>query len=233
MAKVSPILTNFTSGEVSPLLDGRVDISKYYNSAKTLENFLILPAGGIKRRPGTYYVAEVKDSARKARLIPFQFSVTQSYIVELGDRIARFYANRGQLLSGGSAYSITTPYLEADLFNLQFAQDADTMWIVHPSYKPRKLTRNATSFDSYTKLLLHCDGTDASTIFTDEIGHTIVANGDAQIDTVQKVFGTASGLFSGTDDFISSADSADWDFGSGNLSQIISGVVFRVGDKND
>src|SRR3990167_1614851 len=117
MPKVSPILTNFSAGEVSPLLDGRVDISQYYNSAKILENFLILPAGGIRRRPGTYYVDEVKDSTRKTRLIPFQFSTSQTYQIEVGDRYMRFYQNRGQITSGGSAYEISTSYLEAGLFD--------------------------------------------------------------------------------------------------------------------
>jgi len=69
--------------------------------------------------------------------------------------------------------------------------------------------------DSYTKLLLHMDGADASTTFTDHgaTGHTVTANGDAQIDTAQKKFGTASGLFDGND-YLQIADHADWDFGS-------------------
>ncbi len=175
--RVTSILNSFVSGELSPLLDGRTDVERYYTGAKTLENYLPLPYGGVKRRPGTYFVAEVGDSDRKARLIPFQFSTTQSYIVELGDRTARFFANNGQVLSSGSAYEIATPYLEYDLFGIQFAQDADTMWLVHPSYKPRKLTRNAASWDTYTKLMLHCNGAEGSTTFTDEIGHAMTAQG--------------------------------------------------------
>ena len=219
MPKVTPILTNFTAGEFSPFLDGRIDIAKYYNSAKTLENFVILPAGGIKRRPGTYYVAEVKDSSRKTRIIPFQFSTTQAYIVEFGDIYLRFYRNRGQLLSGAAAYEISSPYLEAHLFDLQFAQDADTMFITHPSYKTRKLDRNALTWDSSVKLMLHCDGTDGSTTFTDSATAKVVtANGNAQIDTAQYKFGGASGLFDGTGDYLSLADSTDWDLGSGDFT---------------
>ena len=218
MAKVTPINTNFSAGEFSPLLDGRTDIEKYYNAVKTLENFIILPQGGIKRRPGTYYVSEVKDSTRKTRLIPFQFSTTQAYIIEVGDRYFRFYYNNGQLLSSGSAYELTTPYLEADIFDLQFAQDADTMWITHPSYKPRKLTRNAASWDSYVKLMLHCDGADESTTFTDEIGKTVTRVGTAQIDTAQYKFGGASGLFDGDSDCLTVPDSADWYFGTGDFT---------------
>jgi len=68
--------------------------------------------------------------------------------------------------------------------------------------------------DSYTKLLLHCDGTDGSQTFTDESGKTVTANGNAQIDTAQKEFGTGSGLFDGTGDYLSLVDSTDWDFGT-------------------
>lgn len=142
MPKATPIYTNFTAGEFSPLLEGRVDIARYYNAAKTLENFLIMFYGGIRRRPGTYYVNEVKDSSKKTRLIPFQFSTTQAYILEFGHEYIRFYMDHGQI-QAASAYEISSPYQESELFELQFAQDADVMWIVHPSHKPRKLSRTA------------------------------------------------------------------------------------------
>ena len=58
-------------------------------------------------RPGTQFVAEVKDSTKKTRLIPFEFSTTQTYILEFGDQYIRFYKDNGQILSGGSAYEIS------------------------------------------------------------------------------------------------------------------------------
>jgi hypothetical protein len=69
-------------------------------------------------------------------------------------------------------------------------------------------------------LLLHMDGTDASTTFTDHSSSakTVTANGNAQIDTAQSKFGGASGLFDGTDDYLTMADSADWDFGTGDFT---------------
>ena len=69
---------------------------------------------------------------------------------------------------------------------------------------------SATGNDSYTKLLLHNDGADAS------ISHSVTANGNAQIDTAQSKFGGASGLFDGTGDYLSAPDSEDWNFGSGD-----------------
>src|SRR5262249_3293269 len=77
---------------------------------------------------------------------------------------------------------------------------------------------NVNGNDSFTKILLHMDGTDASTTFTDDnaggSAHTWTANGNAQIDTGIVKFGSAAGLFDGTGDYISAADSADFTLGS-------------------
>jgi len=74
--------------------------------------------------------------------------------------------------------------------------------------------------DEYTKLLLHCDGSDASTTFTDSSSeaHTVTANGNAQIDTAQSQFGGASGLFDGTTDYLSVPDDATLQAGTGDFT---------------
>ena len=141
MARVAVQLTNFTGGELSPRLDGRNDIAKYNTGCKTLENMIIYPHGSAARRSGTQYVAEVKDSTKETRLIPFEFSTTQTYILEFGDQYIRFYKDNGQILSGGSAYEISSPYLEAELFDIKFAQSADVMYLCHPNHAVRKLSR--------------------------------------------------------------------------------------------
>lgn len=66
--------------------------------------------------------------------------------------------------------------------------------------------------------LLHFNGADGSTTFTDIKGHPFTANGNAQIDTAQSLFGGASGLFDGSGDYVSAPDSADWDFGTGDFT---------------
>lgn len=67
--------------------------------------------------------------------------------------------------------------------------------------------------DEYTVLMLHCDGADQSTTFTDSstTPHTVTANGNAQVDTAVKKFGTGSAMFDGTGDYLSVPDSSDWD----------------------
>ena len=150
MARVAVQLTNFTGGELSPRLDGRNDLAKYSSGCSTLENLVVYPHGSAARRPGTNFVAEVKDSTKKTRLIPFEFSTTQTYMLEFGDQYIRFYKDNGQILSGGSAYEISTPYLEAELFDLKFAQSADIMYICHPNHEVEKLSRTGHTSWSLT-----------------------------------------------------------------------------------
>ena len=148
MARVAAQLSNFTAGELSPRLDGRNDLAKYSAGCATVENMVIYPHGAAARRPGTQYVAEVKTSSAKTRLIPFEFSTTQTYILELGNQYIRFYRDNGQILSSGSPYEISSPYLTAELFDIKFAQSADVMYVTHPSHKTRKLSR--TGHTSWT-----------------------------------------------------------------------------------
>lgn len=219
MPKASPIQSNFNSGEFSPLAYGRVDYKKYPSGMKTCLNLIPLVQGPVQGRSGTKFVAEVKDSSKKTRVVRFEFSTTQAYVIEFGNQYCRFYKDNaiitltaqgvtgitnanpavltysgadtyangdrviaasavgmtqvnnreftvanvnagantfelqgvdssayGTYTSGGTVaeiYEIATPYLEADLFQLKFTQSADTLYIAHPSYAPRKLTRSA------------------------------------------------------------------------------------------
>lgn len=143
MPRLAHAHTNFTAGELSPRLDGRVDLAKYRNGVTNLENFIVHPHGGVTRRPGTEFIAEVKTSSLSTRIIPFEFNTEQVYLIEAGNQYMRFYKNGGQILNSGSVVEISTPYLTAELFELKFAQSADTMFIVHPNHAPRKLTRTS------------------------------------------------------------------------------------------
>ena len=108
MARVAVQLTNFTGGELSPRLDGRNDITKYSAGCKTLENFIVYPHGAAARRSGTTFVAEVADSANKTRLIPFEFSTTQTYMLEFSNLKIRVYKDDGSVLEGDKSISAIT-----------------------------------------------------------------------------------------------------------------------------
>ncbi len=141
--RVSPILTAFNAGELSPQLRGRLDLEKYTMGCRTLENFICRVHGGIDRRPGTYFMEEVKDSTKLTRLIPFQFSTVQAYLLEFGDKYIRFYKDYARIEVSGAAYEIVSPYGEDDLFDIQYCQDSDIMYLCHEDYPVYKLSRTA------------------------------------------------------------------------------------------
>src|SRR6056297_4193038 len=77
------ILNTFNSGELSPHMNARIDFEKYKSGLRTLENFIVLPYGGARKRSGTEYIAETKNDG-VARLAPFSVGVDQTYIMEIG-----------------------------------------------------------------------------------------------------------------------------------------------------
>tara|TARA_R100001591_G_scaffold20407_3_gene28876 strand:- start:4350 stop:6626 length:2277 start_codon:yes stop_codon:yes gene_type:complete len=148
MAKASPPFNNFTAGELSPRLEGRTDVNKYFNGCKKLQNFLIHPHGGASRRPGTKYVNTVKTSANFTRLIPFEFNVEQAYILEFGENYFRIHKDGGTVVSGGNPVEVATVYTSAQVSEIKFTQSADVMYLVHPSHPVQKITR--TSHTAWT-----------------------------------------------------------------------------------
>ena len=105
MARVAVELTNFTGGELSPRLDGRTDLTKYASGCSTLQNLVVYPHGSAARRPGSTFVAEVADSDNKTRLIPFEFSTTQTYMLEFSNLKMRVYKDSGAVLEGDKTIS--------------------------------------------------------------------------------------------------------------------------------
>jgi hypothetical protein len=113
-----PIRATFNAGELSPLMSGRVDVSKYLNGAKTMQNFIPSVQGPAVRRGGSRFVAEVKNSNNRTWLSIFEFNVNQSYVLEWGDKYLRFYFTHGQLLidpTQVSAWSSATTYAVGNL----------------------------------------------------------------------------------------------------------------------
>ena len=107
MPKLHDLKLSSNTGEITPRLHARVDFNKYSSSCETLENMIPLAEGGAMRRAGTRYVAELKSSAVKGRLKRFEFSTTQSYIIEMGEQAFRFYKDQGQIVSQNITASIT------------------------------------------------------------------------------------------------------------------------------
>jgi len=213
-------MPSFAGGEIGPALYARTDTAKWQVGVEQATNAFVRPYGGLSNRPGLRFIAEVKDSSKYTRLIPFSFNTEQTYILEFGDQYVRILRNGGRVLvgspttitaitqadpamitaaghgfsngdevylsgiggmtelngrfvlvtgattntfeitdlggtaidstgydaftSGGSVdavYEVATPYLEADLSGLNYVQSNDVIYLLHPSYEVRKLTR--------------------------------------------------------------------------------------------
>lgn len=140
-----PWYTNFTAGTVTEKLDSRTDFAKYANAARVLKNAVVLPQGGAASRAGTIYLGNAKFTDTRCRLVTFQFSVEQSYIVEFGVNYARFWTDRALVMNGANPEEVVTPYLESDLREMRFEQSADVMYLAHVDHPPAKISRVTTT----------------------------------------------------------------------------------------
>lgn len=145
---MTPAFTAFNGGELSPLMEGRIDFNKYASGAQTMVNFIPTVQGPIRRRQGSRFVHEVKTSSNQTWLARFQFNVTQAFILEFGNQYIRFYTDHGIVETApDTPYEIASPYTAADLvnpdgtFRLSMVQSADVIYIAHPDFPPRKLSR--------------------------------------------------------------------------------------------
>jgi len=138
MPRINTVQTNFTAGEISPQLYGRVDIAKYQNGAKRMLNALPQVHGGARRRFGTIFVREVKDSSKVTRLVPFVLNATTAYIIEMGDLYARYYKNNAVL---GAPYEVVTPYASSQIFDVDYTHGEDTMFMFHEAVAPQRMIR--------------------------------------------------------------------------------------------
>lgn len=134
---------SYNSGIMSGLMSGRADDTKYGSGLQVCRNARCTPQGPIENRPGFMYVAETKYPGKKARLIPFTYSVDQTMIIELGDRYVRFHTQGKTLMNseGTAPYELATPWKEEDLFQIHYTQNAEVMTLVHPYYPPQELRR--------------------------------------------------------------------------------------------
>ena len=142
MPTAHPNIPSLNGGEMSPWIEGRTDYAQYPKSLRVCENALPLIQGPVTKRPGTRFVRGIKNNAKKVVLIPFIFSDAEAFVLEFGDGYIRFFKDRAQVLDGSDPYEITSPYAEADLPLIRWAQSADVLYLAHPDYAPRKLVRS-------------------------------------------------------------------------------------------
>lgn len=131
------IQTNFTGGEISPTLAGRTELEKYYKSCSAAENVVIMPHGGLKRRPGLSRVSGSYIN-KYCRLESFEFSTTQRYLIIVATDLIHIYKD------GAQVATVTSPFTtQAMVDSFDMVQSADTMIFVHEDVAPQKLVRGA------------------------------------------------------------------------------------------
>lgn len=130
--------SSFNNGVLDDRMAARLDIKQYYQGVLRGDNVQFLPQGGFRRRPGLEYIATPSGNGR---LATFEFNTNQVYLLAFSNLKVEIYRN-DTLVD-----TVTTPYVTADLFDLDFAQTADTMIIVHEDYAPRTLVRGSTDSD--------------------------------------------------------------------------------------
>lgn len=106
---------NFSKGELAPELYGRFDVDAWQAGLRKARNVIVMKYGGITRRPGTRLVGEVLDATQPTRLIPFQFSLTQTYALEFGQAYMAPCALGGRLLEGEQPITAITNAANAHL----------------------------------------------------------------------------------------------------------------------
>ena len=144
MPRLQTLINSFGSGEISPRMAGRVDLQKYHSACECLHNYLVLPQGGVQRRPGLRWVGEVKTSTDGCvRLIRMEPTTASAYVLEFGCEYLRVYKNgaRVNIAGGTTAVEVATPYSIPDLFQIQAVPSIDVLYLFHPSYQTRKLER--------------------------------------------------------------------------------------------
>jgi hypothetical protein len=146
MARIVQFQTNFSVGELDPLLRARTDLQQYQNALESAENVTIQPQGGAKRRAGLEFIYNFGSSFTSFKLIPFEYSVNDSYLlVVVTGRIYVFKNGVLQTNINGSGNDyITASAITAGIIDqLNYIQAVDTLILVHEDLEPQRLLRNS------------------------------------------------------------------------------------------
>lgn len=166
MARFINVQTNFSTGELDPLLRARVDLEAYRNALEEATNVIVQPQGGIRRRPGLRYVTSLPNSgadsvANGVRLVSFEFSTSDSYMLCFTHNRVYIFKN-GSLItningSGNNYLDTSGVGLAGSLLStMSWTQSADTLIAVHEDINPVFIQRGANDA-SWTAVALTFD----------------------------------------------------------------------------
>ncbi len=137
--KLSLLKSNYGSGELDPELTLRTDIKHYYTGASYLDNVFVKPQGGVRRRPGLKWIADLTAAIpddQAVRLVPFEFSVDDTYLLIFLDEEIRV------IKDGAIIHTISsTPWGAADLRKINWTQSYDTLIVFNRGIQPHSIVR--------------------------------------------------------------------------------------------
>lgn len=137
---IASLIPSFNAGELSPLIHLRSDLEKYKSGCRTLQNMLISPYGGARKREGFEYAATLPGTGR---LFPFQGSNANGFILAFTEGAIRFFKGGTVIQDGGGDYVVASPYGADELNRVQISQLNDVAYLVHPDYPVHRLARFA------------------------------------------------------------------------------------------
>ena len=152
--RITRFQTNFTSGELDPLLFGRTDLQQYQNGLERAKNIVVQPQGGFRRRDGLKFIHDLTGFTT-FKLIPFEFSTTDSYLLVLvAGRIYVFKAGvlQTNINGSGNDYITTTDITSAMLDEINYTQAVDTLILCHEDLQTKRLLRNSDTSWTFENL---------------------------------------------------------------------------------
>jgi len=236
MSRVTQYQSNFTVGELDDLVKSRIDLEQYASGLDRAKNVTIMPQGGFERRPGLRYMADLTShlggsytAQTGMRLIPFEFSNTQSFMLVLVKQSASetrmfVFANLVQITninSSGNDY-LAINLGDIDLSKIYFTQSADTLIITQEDLPPVKIVRGASN-SAWTS--------SAITLTSPFYGFTTSATNPSGTITPNSVDGTSkitasSGVF--TSSHVNQYINVDNGFGRARIIEFESSTVVKT-----
>ena len=137
-ARLKTVQVGFTSGELDPVLLGRIDKELYYKGAALLRNVYVNPQGHLTRREGTFYVDNTASNA-VARKIEFEFNTVQKYLLVF--TAGQFKVYKDDVLQATVTSAPVSSLTLAQIQEMKFVQSADTLLLFHKDVQTIKITR--------------------------------------------------------------------------------------------
>tara|TARA_X000001382_G_C3175137_1_gene180819 strand:+ start:677 stop:3271 length:2595 start_codon:yes stop_codon:yes gene_type:complete len=162
MSRIVQYQSSFTMGEFDPLVKGRVDITQYQSALEKATNVVCIPQGALERRPGSQFILDVSShlgagitSQQGIRLIPFEFSTTDSFMLVFvkistssSNNVRMFVINSGAVvanINGSGNNYLTLSFGNISFDKLTFTQSADTLIIINEDLAPVKIVRGSSN----------------------------------------------------------------------------------------